>query len=59
MKVEEDGGNPQSAQAEDQNTTENNNADKTKDNESYRKTVDGTTVTLSEVYCTKWLCTCP
>ena len=40
-----------SAQAEDQNTTENNNADKTKDNESYSKTVDGTTVTLSEVYC--------
>ena len=37
--------------AEDQNTTENNNADKTKDNESYSKTVDGTTVTLSEVYC--------
>ena len=48
---QEDGGNPQSAQAEDQNTTENNNADKTKDNESYSKTVDGTTVTLSEVYC--------
>lgn len=34
---QEDGGNPQSAQAEDQNTTENNNADKTKDNESYSK----------------------
>lgn len=48
---QEDGGNPQSAQAEDQNTTENHNADKTKDNESYSKTVDGTTVTLSEVYC--------
>ena len=43
--------NSQSVQAEDQNTTENNNADKTKDNESYSKTVDGTTVTLSEVYC--------
>ena len=48
---QENGGNPQSAQSEDQNTTENNNADKTKDNESYSKTVDGTTVTLSEVYC--------
>lgn len=48
---QEDGGNPQNAQSEDQNTTENNNADKTKDNESYSKTVDGTTVTLSEVYC--------
>ena len=48
---QEAGGNPQSAQAEDQNTTENNNADKTKDNESYSKTVNGTTVTLSEVYC--------
>ena len=48
---QEDGGNPQSAQAEDQNTTENHNADKTKDDESYSKTVDGTTVTLSEVYC--------
>ena len=43
--------NSQNVQAEDQNTTENNNADKTKDNESYSKTVDGTTVTLSEVYC--------
>ena len=43
--------NSQNAQAEDQNTTENHNADKTKDNESYSKTVDGTTVTLSEVYC--------
>ena len=32
--------NSQSAQSEDQNTTENNNADKTKDNESYSKTVD-------------------
>ena len=48
---QEGSSNPQSAQAEDQNTTENNNADKTKDNESYSKTVDGTTVTLSEVYC--------
>ena len=48
---QEDGSNPQSAQAEDKNTTENNNADKPKDNESYSKTVDGTTVTLSEVYC--------
>lgn len=48
---QEDGSNPQSAQAEDQNTTENHNADKTKDDESYSKTVDGTTVTLSEVYC--------
>ena len=43
--------NSQNAQSEDQNTTENNNSDKTKDNESYSKTVDGTTVTLSEVYC--------
>ena len=43
--------NSQNVQAEDQNTTENNNADKTKDNESYSKTVNGTTVTLSEVYC--------
>ena len=48
---QEGSSNSQSAQAEDQNTTENNNADKTKDNESYSKTVDGTTVTLSEVYC--------
>lgn len=48
---QEDGSNSQSAQSEDQNTTENNNSDKTKDNESYSKTVDGTTVTLSEVYC--------
>ena len=48
---QESSSNPQSAQSEDQNTTENNNADKTKDNESYSKTVDGTTVTLSEVYC--------
>ena len=48
---QEDGSNPQSAQAEDKNTTENNNADKPKNNESYSKTVDGTTVTLSEVYC--------
>lgn len=43
--------NSQNVKVEDQNTTENNNADKTKDNESYSKTVDGTTVTLSEVYC--------
>ena len=43
--------NVKTDQSEDQNTTENNNADKTKDNESYSKTVDGTTVTLSEVYC--------
>ena len=43
--------NSQNVQAEDQNTTENDNSDKTKDNESYSKTVDGTTVTLSEVYC--------
>ena len=48
---QEGSNNSQSAQSEDQNTTENNNADKTKDNESYSKTVDGTTVTLSEVYC--------
>ena len=48
---QEGSSNSQNAQAEDQNTTENNNADKTKDNESYSKTVDGTTVTLSEVYC--------
>lgn len=48
---QEGSSNSQSAQAEDQNTTENNNADKTKDNQSYSKTVDGTTVTLSEVYC--------
>ena len=43
--------NSQNVQSEDQNTTENHNADKTKDNQSYSKTVDGTTVTLSEVYC--------
>ena len=48
---QEGSSNSQNAQTEDQNTTENNNADKTKDNESYSKTVDGTTVTLSEVYC--------
>ena len=48
---QEGSSNSQNAQAEDQNTTENHNADKTKDNESYSKTVDGTTVTLSEVYC--------
>ena len=48
---QESSSNSQNAQSEDQNTTENNNADKTKDNESYSKTVDGTTVTLSEVYC--------
>lgn len=43
--------NSQNVQIEDQNTTENHNADKTKDDQSYSKTVDGTTVTLSEVYC--------
>lgn len=48
---QESSSNSQNAQSEEQNTTENNNADKTKDNESYSKTVDGTTVTLSEVYC--------
>ena len=48
---QEGSNNSQNVQAEDQNTTENDNADKTKDNESYSKTVDGTTVTLSEVYC--------
>ena len=48
---QEGSSNSQSAQAEDQNTTENHNSDKTKDNESYSKTIDGTTVTLSEVYC--------
>ena len=48
---QESSSNSQNAQSEDQTTTENNNADKTKDNESYSKTVDGTTVTLSEVYC--------
>ncbi len=48
---QEGSNNSQNVQAEDQNTTENNNSDKTKDNESYSKTVDGTTVTLSEVYC--------
>ena len=48
---QEGSSNSQNVQAEDQNTTENHNADKTKDNQSYSKTVDGTTVTLSEVYC--------
>ena len=48
---QEGSSNSQNVKVEDQNTTENNNADKTKDNESYSKTVDGTTVTLSEVYC--------
>ena len=48
---QEGSSNSQNVQVEDQNTTENNNADKTKDDESYSKTVDGTTVTLSEVYC--------
>ena len=48
---QEGSSNSQNAQAEDQNTTENHNADKTKDDQSYSKTVDGTTVTLSEVYC--------
>lgn len=48
---QEGSNNSQNVQAEDQNTTENDNSDKTKDNESYSKTVDGTTVTLSEVYC--------
>ena len=38
--------NSENTQAEDQETT-----DKTASNESYSKTVDGTTVTLSEVYC--------
>ena len=48
---QEGSSNSQNVQAEDQNTTENHNADKTKDDQSYSKTVDGTTVTLSEVYC--------
>ncbi len=48
---QEGSSNSQNDQVEDQNTTENYNSDKTKDNESYSKTVDGTTVTLSEVYC--------
>ena len=48
---QEGSSNSQNVQAEDQNTTENHNADKTKDNQSYSKTADGTTVTLSEVYC--------
>ena len=48
---QEGSNNSQNVQAEDQNTTENDNSDKTKDNESYSKTVDGTTVTLSELYC--------
>lgn len=48
---QEGSSNSQNAQAENQNTTENDNSDKTKDDQSYSKTVDGTTVTLSEVYC--------
>ena len=48
---QEGSSNSRNVQVEDQNTTENHNADKTKDNQSYSKTVDGTTVTLSEVYC--------
>lgn len=48
---QEGSSNSQNIQAEDQNTTENHNTDKTKDDQSYSKTVDGTTVTLSEVYC--------
>ena len=48
---QEGSSNSQNAQAEDQNTTDNHNSDKMKNNESYSKTVDGTTVTLSEVYC--------
>lgn len=48
---QEGSSNSQNVQVEDQNTTENHNADKTKDDQSYSKTVDGTTVTLSEVYC--------
>ena len=48
---QEGSNNSQNVQAEDQNTTENDNSDKTKDDQSYSKTVDGTTVTLSEVYC--------
>ena len=48
---QEGSSNSRNVQVEDQNTTENHNADKTKDDQSYSKTVDGTTVTLSEVYC--------
>lgn len=48
---QEGSSNSQNAQAENQNTTENDNSDKTKDDQSYSKTVDRTTVTLSEVYC--------
>ena len=48
---QEGSSNSQNVQVEDQNTTDNYNSDKMKDNESYSKTVDGTTVTLSEVYC--------
>ena len=48
---QEGSSNSQNVKVEDQNTTENHNADKTKDDQSYSKTVDGTTVTLSEVYC--------
>lgn len=48
---QEGSSNSQNTQAENQNTTENDNSDKTKDDQSYSKTVDGTTVTLSEVYC--------
>ena len=48
---QEGSSNSQNVQAENQNTTENDNSDKTKDDQSYSKTVDGTTVTLSEVYC--------
>ena len=48
---QEGSSNSQNVQVEDQNTTENHNADKMKDDQSYSKTVDGTTVTLSEVYC--------
>ena len=50
-RSQEGSSNSQNVQVEDQNTTENHNADKTKDDQSYSKTVDGTTVTLSEVYC--------
>ena len=42
--------NAKTYQGENQNTTEKTD-DKTTDNESYSKTVNGTTVTLSEVYC--------
>ena len=43
---QEGSSNSQNVKVEDQNTTENHNADKTKDDQSYSKTVDGTTVTL-------------